>query len=232
MQNKKNSTVAIIDYGLGNLFSIQKACEQVGLPAIITSNKAEIMRAAGLILPGVGAFGDAMRALKRLDLTNPIQEFVQTDKPVLGICLGLQLLFTESSEFGNHLGLDIIEGEVLRLPNDQHPGALLKVPQVGWNRIYVSRNGQAGKDDTGCPDPWCDTLLDGIENGAFMYFVHSYYVKPLENAQMLAHTVYGDTQFCSGARKDNIYGFQFHPERSGPVGLRVYENLFALINER
>lgn len=232
MQHNQKSTVAIIDYGLGNLFSIQKACEQVDLPAIITSNKKEIMKAAGLILPGVGAFGDAMLALNRLDLTNPILEFSQTDKPVLGICLGLQLLFTGSNEFGDHRGLDIIQGEVLRLPNDQHPETPLKVPQVGWNRIYVSQNGQAGKEDTGCPDPWSNTLLDGIENGAFMYFVHSYYVKPLDNTQMLTHTVYGDTQFCSGARKGNIYGFQFHPERSGPTGLQVYKNLFALINAR
>ena len=113
MQSIQKSIVAIIDYGLGNLFSIQKACEQVDLPAVITSNKEEIMNAAGLILPGVGAFGDAMLALNRLDLTQPIQEFVQTDKPVLGICLGLQLLFTESNEFGNHRGLGIIQGEVL-----------------------------------------------------------------------------------------------------------------------
>lgn len=231
MQNIQKSTVAIIDYGLGNLFSIQKACEQVGIAAIITADKEEIMNAACLILPGVGAFGDAMLALNRLDLTQPIQDFVQTDKPVLGICLGLQLLFTESNEFGVHRGLDIIEGEVRRLPNDIHSETPLKVPQVGWNRIYVSENGRAGTDNTGCPDPWSNTLLDGIENGAFMYFVHSYYVKPLNKAQMLTHTVYGDTHFCSGANKDNICGFQFHPERSGPVGLQVYKNLFTLINE-
>ena len=231
MQRKQKSPVAIIDYGLGNLFSIQKACEQVGLPAIITSNKEEIMNAACLILPGVGAFGDAMLALKRLDLTQPIQEFVRSDKPVLGICLGLQLLFTESYEFGNHRGLDIIQGEVLRLPNDQHAETPLKVPQVGWNRIYASRNGQTRRNDAGCPDPWCNTLLDGIENGTFMYFVHSYYVKPLDDTQILTHTVYGDIPFCSGAQKGNIYGFQFHPERSGPIGLQVYKNLCALINE-
>jgi glutamine amidotransferase len=231
MQSIQKSTVAIIDYGLGNLFSIQKACEQVGLAAIITADKEEIMNAACMILPGVGAFGDAMLALKRLDLTQPIQDFVQTDKPVLGICLGLQLLFTESNEFGDHRGLDIIQGEVRRLPNDQHPQTPLKVPHVGWNRVYISENGRAATDDAGCPDPWRNTLLDGIENGAFMYFVHSYYVKPLDNAQMLTHTVYGDTHFCSGAKKDNIYGFQFHPERSGPVGLQVYKNLFALLNE-
>jgi glutamine amidotransferase len=220
MQSIQKSTVAIIDYGLGNLFSIQKACEQVGLAAIITADKEEIMNAACLILPGVGAFGDAMLALNRLDLTQPIQDFVQTNKPVLGICLGLQLLFTESNEFGDHRGLDIIQGEVRRLPNDQHSETPLKVPQVGWNRIYISENGRAGTDDTGCRDPWSNTLLDGIGNGAFMYFVHSYYVKPLDNTQMLTHTVYGDTHF-----------FQFHPERSGPVGLQVYKNLFALINE-
>ncbi len=231
MQGKHNSTVAIIDYGLGNLFSIQKACEQVGLAAIITADRQEIMKAACLILPGVGAFGDAMQALKRFDLIQPIQDFVQSEKPVLGICLGLQLLFSASTEFGDHRGLDIIQGEVLRLPNDGHPQTPLKVPQVGWNRIYVSENNRAATDAAGCPDFWHHTLLDGIENGAFMYFVHSYYVKPQEQAQMLTHTVYGETHFCSGAKKDNIYGFQFHPERSGPVGLQVYKNLFALINE-
>ena len=224
-------TVAVIDYGLGNLFSIQKACEHVGIAAIITSDKEQIENADCMILPGVGAFGDAMLALNRLDLAEPIQKFALSDKPVFGICLGLQLLFSESDEFGIHQGLDIIKGKVRRLPNDQNAERPLKVPQVGWNRIYVSQNGQAGKDDAGCPDTWCNTLLDGIENGAFMYFVHSFYVKPLVDSHALTHTVYGDTRFCSGVQKGNIYGFQFHPERSGPTGLQIYKNLFTLINK-
>ena len=231
MDHHQKPTVAIIDYGLGNLFSIQKACEHVGLPAIITADKNQILNADCLILPGVGAFGDAMLALNRLDLTAPIREFAASDKPILGICLGLQLLFSESLEFGDHQGLGLIEGKVLRLPEDSDSGVSRKVPQVGWNRISVPSGERIPADDSSCPAPWRQTLLDGIESGAFMYFVHSFYVRPLDHAQTLTYTMYGDTQFCSGVKKGNIYGFQFHPERSGPVGLRIYKNLFTLMNK-
>jgi glutamine amidotransferase len=224
-------TVAVIDYGLGNLFSIQKACEHVGITAIVTSDKALIKEADGLILPGVGAFGDAMLALNRLGLTEPIQTFARSQKPVVGICLGLQLLFSESDEFGTHQGLGIIEGKVRRLPNDQSPETPLKVPQVGWNRISASQSAVTPNEGEGCPEAWRDTLLDGIENGAFMYFVHSFYVIPLDDSQTLTQTIYGNTRFCSGIQKGHLYGFQFHPERSGPTGLQIYKNLFALINK-
>jgi glutamine amidotransferase len=230
MHSDKIPTVAVIDYGLGNLFSIQKACEHVGITAIITSDKEHIKDADGLILPGVGAFGDAMLALNRLELTEPIQEFARSQKIVLGICLGLQLLFSESDEFGVHQGLGIIEGKVRRLPNDKNPETPLKVPQVGWNRIWVPQSDVGPGEDEGCPEVWRDTLLDGIKNGAFMYFVHSYYVKPLDEFQTLIQTIYGDTRFCSGIQKGHIYGFQFHPERSGPTGLQIYKNLFTRIN--
>jgi glutamine amidotransferase len=225
-------TVAVIDYGLGNLFSIQKACEHVGIRAIVTSDIELIKEANGLILPGVGAFGDAMLALNHLGLVEPIQAFARSQKPVLGICLGLQLLFSESDEFGLHPGLDIIAGKVRRLPNDENSKTPLKVPQVGWNRIRVPKSGTAPGENEGCPEVWRDTLLDGIENGAFMYFVHSFYVKPLDEFQTLTQTIYGDTRFCSGVQKGHIYGFQFHPERSGPIGLQIYKNLFTLLNEK
>jgi glutamine amidotransferase len=232
MRPIKRPIVAIIDYGLGNLFSIQKACEHVGLPAIITSDEKQIMGADCVILPGVGAFGDAMDALIRLNLVVPIREFVASDKPVLGICLGLQLLFSRSYEFGTHRGLDIIQGEVVRLPNSQHSQSALKVPHVGWNRTYLPDKRQIATEDKGCPELWHDTLLEGIENGAFMYFVHSYYVVPQDSSQTLTETDYGETQFCSGVKKGNIYGFQFHPERSGPTGLMIYQNLYTLIKKR
>lgn len=175
--------VAIIDYGLGNLFSVKNACEYVGLSVLVTDDARQIEASSAVILPGVGAFGDAMDSLERLDLIVPIKDLAAKGTPLLGICLGQQLLFSESEEFGSHRGLDLISGCVRYLPVQHVEGRTLKVPQVGWNAI-TPPSGNAAQ--------WSGTLLDGLEPGADMYFVHSCHVVP-ENADMvLAETVYGE----------------------------------------
>ncbi len=213
--------VAIVDYGLGNLFSIQQACMHSGLNTIITSSRRKIKSARSIILPGVGAFGDAMEALKRLDLISPLRDAAESGIPFLGICLGLQLLFTKSHEFGIHCGLDLISGNVKQLNSTQYMNRKLKVPQVGWNRIKVPKGSQF---------KWSETILNGIEPGTFMYFVHSYSVVPEDSSTVLTITDYGDFRFCSGIKYNNIYGLQFHPEKSGLEGLKIYTNFRNIIN--
>jgi glutamine amidotransferase len=214
MSRQHSGTVAIVDYGMGNLFSIQQMCEHVGLRVEITSLPPVIEKASAVILPGVGAFGDAMATLRQLDLVGVLRDLAVSDKPLVGICLGMQLLMDESHEFGVHQGLGIIPGTVERLQSDKHDA--LKVPHVGWNSIRQP----AGKH----PDPWADTLLAGLPDNTFMYFVHSFYVRPANTAVQLCTTQYGSTEFCSGVRRGNITAFQFHPERSGPDGMIIYKN--------
>jgi glutamine amidotransferase len=217
-------TVAIIDYGLGNLFSVARACERVGLIAHITSSASEIEGCDGVILPGVGAFGDAMRNLRRLDLVGPLRQLACSGKPLFGICLGLQLLLSESEEFGLHEGLGIIRGRVVHLGRPRGPAGTLKVPEVCWNRIYPPKSSRAR--DT---DHWDGTPLAGLPVGIHMYFVHSFYVQPDEPDTILALTRYGDVEFCSAVRKGNVHAFQFHPERSGPDGVKIYRNIATLV---
>jgi len=214
--------IAVVDYGMGNLFSIQNACRETGLQALVTRRHSELADADAIILPGVGAFGDAMQALKQRDLIRPLQEAAASGKILFGICLGMQLLMTESHEFGLHRGLDIVPGTVIRFNglsgNGKPP---LKVPQVGWNRIF-----QDGGNESG----WKNTPLEKVADGAYMYFVHSYYVIPEHAEVRLSKTRYGDHQFCSSLRYGNVFGCQFHPERSGPAGLEIYRGLMNGIN--
>ncbi len=211
---------------MGNLFSVKQACEQVGLNAIITNSKKTILASSAVILPGVGAFGDAMQILEQLDLVQVIQELANSGKPVAGICLGMQLLMTESHEFGRHRGLGLIEGEVTRLSVDTHLDRPLKVPHMGWSRIY-----SADSIDEQVPvGAWKGSLIEDLPNGTFMYFVHSYYPKPESPDVRLSLTRYGSLEFCSSFQKRNIFGCQFHPERSGPRGLAIYRKLAASIH--
>jgi imidazole glycerol-phosphate synthase subunit HisH len=219
--------VAILDFGLGNLFSVKQACEYVGLQAHITAARRDIQSADAVILPGVGAFGDAMANLRKLDLVELLRDVAASDTPLMGICLGVQLLMTESYEFGCHQGLGIISGPVVHFDNPRQDGKILKVPQVGWNRIY---RGQGNR--TAAVDPWAGTPLDGLAEGECMYFVHSYIVQPEDPAVILTTTRYGDMEFCSGLRMGNTFAWQFHPERSGPEGLRMYSNLARLVRKR
>ena len=214
---------AIVDYGMGNLFSVKHACEYTGMKANITSIPKEIMDADIVILPGVGAYGDAMRALKKLDLISPLREVVSAGIFLFGICLGMQLLMTESHEFGRHSGLGIIAGPVVRFENPAESLKTLKVPQVGWNRIS-NKNGLHEYNSS-----WANSPLEGLSNGEYMYFVHSYYPRPEDPAVILSVTSYGQVEFCSSLWYKNIFASQFHPERSGPKGLQIYKNIVSLV---
>lgn len=193
--------ITIVDYGMGNLKSVEKALQKVGAKAVVTSNPDKIKETEGLILPGVGAFRDCMKNLREYGLIDPIYEFIQSDRPFLGICLGLQLLFTESEEFGSCQGLDIIRGKVVRFPRN-FP---LKVPHMGWNTIKIKRK---------------VPLLQDLKDESYFYFVHSYYVVPEEKEIIATTTSYG-VEFVSSVNKNNIFACQFHPEKSQKLGLKV-----------
>jgi glutamine amidotransferase len=218
--------ISIVNFGMGNLFSVKHACELFGLKVSITCSPDEIFLSDVVILPGVGAFGDAMKNLQALDLITVLREVANSSRLFLGICLGMQLLMTESHEFGHHRGLGIIEGSVEQL---NHPkdcfGEPLKVPHVGWNRIYRLRQARG-------QDPWKNTLLEGLEDGAFMYFVHSFYVKPEDPHITLSFTRYGEIEFCSSLQCGNIFACQFHPERSGREGLEIYKTISSYLKHR
>jgi glutamine amidotransferase len=215
--------VAVVDYGLGNLFSVRHVCEYVGMNATITSDRREIAAADAVILPGVGAYGDAMACLKRLDLVGPLREIALSGKPLLGVCLGQQLLMSESYEFGRHQGLNIIPGDVVRFDNPQGRRGPLKVPHVGWNRIAKP----AGDERR-----WDHSPLDQRAEGEYMYFVHSFYVRPEDPSVVLATSKYGNVEFTAAVRRDNVVAFQFHPERSGRAGVAVYRRFCEMTAAR
>ncbi len=196
--------IAIIDYGMGNLRSVHKAFEAVGHQAVVTRDATVIGNASHVVLPGVGAFGDCMANLERYGLIAPVRSAVQSGKPFLGICLGLQLLFAESEEFGTHKGLGLIPGTVKRFAIDPS----LKVPHMGWNQVAYRR---------ACP------IFDGIADGSHWYFVHSYYVDPADPSVAATTTTYGGA-FVSSIWRDNVVACQFHPEKSQTVGLRLIKN--------
>ncbi len=220
--------VAIVDYGMGNLFSVKQACGYAGLQAEITSDPGVVRDAAGVILPGIGAFGDAMATLRRHGLVEALRETAASGRPLFGVCLGMQMLMTESHEFGRHEGLALIPGDVVRLQDAADGLRKLKVPQIGWNRVQAP--GDASGEGT--PHRWQGTLLDGLREGVFMYFVHSFYTRPADRAVVVATTRYGPIEFCSALRLGNVFACQFHPERSGPQGLRMYAQFAARLPVR
>jgi glutamine amidotransferase len=199
-----NSTIAIIDYGMGNLRSVQKAFEKVGHPAVVTSDPAVVTRADKIVLPGVGAFEDAIAELRNRRLTGPVLAAIESGKPFLGICLGLQMLFDVSYENGRHEGLGVLRGEVVRFDLPQG----YSVPHMGWNQVDFTRR---------------PPLLEGIDSGTYFYFVHSYYVVPQDASVVAATTDYG-SPFCSMIWRDNLFASQFHPEKSQSKGLEVFRN--------
>ncbi len=206
----------IVDYGVGNLYSVQSALKRVGDPAKVSNNKEEILHADRLVLPGVGAFESGMKHLTEYGLVDAVKNYAGSGKPLLGICLGMQLLLSRSEENGLHSGLDLIRGRVIRLkPGD--PGDHYKIPQIGWNSLKPSSSGPS----------WEGSVLEGLEKDPFMYFVHSYRVVPEDTRDALALTVYGSNEFCSVVRHKNITGCQFHPERSGEAGLKIYANFIS-----
>ncbi|MGY4383090.1 glutamine amidotransferase [Pedobacter sp. UYP24] len=210
----KKKTV-IIDYGLGNLYSIAQACAHVGNTPVITSNREEIINADSVILPGVGAFKVAMDQLNEMNLTNIIIEFANLGKPLMGVCLGMQLLFETSQEFGEHEGLGLISGSIKRFPQVYNQKKL-KIPHIGWNRLFNSNI------------EWGKTPLLEVSDKDFMYFIHSYYAEPTDLSTILTYTHYQDFKYCSSVQKNNIFGFQFHPEKSGEAGLTIYKNFLSI----
>ena len=220
----KKKTV-IIDMGVCNIFNIRRAVESVGADAVITSSIEKIKEASSLILPGVGAFGAAITRLKDLNLIEPIQEFIKTGKPVFGICLGMQLLMENSNELGFWTGLGVIPGEVRAFVLPDKEGPYFKIPQIGWN--VIERN--IDIDNSSQKDNWRGTILDDVGAHPYVYFIHSYVVKPKFEKHVLAYTRYGNDKFCSVIQKDNIVACQFHPERSGEVGLRLLRNFFKQV---
>jgi len=219
--NSHKPKVAIIDYDMGNLFSVKHACNYVGLEVVITNRKLDLANAQALILPGVGAFGDAMHNLRNLDLVDPIKNFIHSGKPFFGICLGMQLLMTESEEFGSHKGLNIIEGKVLKFPLFENSFGKEKVPQVGWNQIFKSSHLKN--------NAWENSPLKGLSEEEYMYFVHSFQVIPARKEIILSQTLYTGLTYCSSLQIKNIFACQFHPERSGKKGLQIYKNLASII---
>jgi glutamine amidotransferase len=216
--NKTERIVTIIDYGLGNLFSIQRALHHIGAHTVLSEIPEEIEGADYLILPGVGAFGEGMKNLREKGLIEPIRRATRDGRPFLGICLGMQLILSESEEYGIHQGLDLIPGRVVRMPDRQPEEQSYKIPNIGWNEIRRP-GGSSG---------WEGTVLDGIPERTSMYFVHSYAVFPDDPATILAETEYGSLTYCSAIRKNNICGTQFHPEKSGEFGLEILRNFIGI----
>jgi imidazole glycerol-phosphate synthase subunit HisH len=200
--------IAIIDYGMGNLRSVQKGFEKVGHKAVVTRDREEVQKASKVVLPGVGAMEDAMAELNRLGLTNSILQAIDSGKPFLGICLGLQLLFERSYENGEHAGLGVLKGEVVRfdLPREY------SVPHMGWNEAIIRRRAP---------------ILKGIEEGTHFYFVHSYYVVP-EDDEVIAVEADYHKPFCAMVWRDNLFATQFHPEKSQANGLKILKNFAEL----
>jgi glutamine amidotransferase len=209
--------IVIVDYGMGNLRSVHKALERVGSRAMVTQDPSRIGRADGMILPGVGAFRKAMENLEQLRLIDTIQKFILSGKPFLGICLGLQLLFSESEEFCQCRGLEVFKGKVVRFPFSL-PGApldrdSLKVPHMGWNSIRIKKRSAA---------------LGGIEEGTHFYFVHSYFPVPADPGIITTTTDYGG-EFVSSVGRGNLFACQFHPEKSQTAGLKILRNFASLV---
>ena len=199
--------IAIVDYGLGNLKSVKSALDRLGVEAAVTAEPPAILGADGVIFPGVGAFQRAMENLGKLGLVDTLRQVADSGRPFLGICLGLQLLFAESSEHGRHEGLAIVPGKVVRFGV-----GTLKVPHMGWNQVRQER-----------PSP----LFEGVADQSFFYFAHSYYAQPDDAAVVIGSTEYG-VRYASAVQKGNVFATQFHPEKSGPTGLRMLENFCRL----
>jgi len=213
--------IAIVDYGMGNLRSVEKAFLKVGINAVVTNSPDVVDNASAVVLPGVGAFRDCMRELKNLRLIDAVVNAIKNGKPYLGICLGLQVLFSESEEFGRCKGLDIFRGKVKKfqvssLKSGVAKPATLKVPHMGWNQVTIQKN---------------NPLLDGIEDKSYFYFVHSFYVVPEEKSIIAATTDYG-FDFTSMIWKDNVFAVQFHPEKSQTIGLKLLKNFGRIVNQR
>lgn len=216
----KNSIV-IVDYGLGNLYNLRKAFQRAGINAVISDRKIDIINAGKIVLPGVGAFSAGMEGLWRKDLIETIKDFVESGRHILGICLGMQMLMTQSEENGVHRGLNLIKGNVRRFAMPKGKD-FFKIPHYGWSTVSTP-----DMDNIHENDQWRHTILDGIKNNAYFYFVHSYYVVPDDTAHVIGVTQYGYDTFPSVIKKENITACQFHPELSGETGIHLIKNFIT-----
>ena len=208
--------VVIVDYGMGNIKSVQRGLEKVGASVVVSSKPEVIASADRLLLPGVGAFESGMQGLKDAEIIMAINQFSLTGNPLLGICLGMQMFFGHSEEKGEHKGLDLISGSVVSIP-EQANNKIRKIPHIGWSAIYHSEK----------VDSWEDSILNDINDGEFFYFVHSYMVVPQNSFDEIAYCEYEGIQITAAVRKDNITGLQFHPEKSGEVGLKILKQFIS-----
>ena len=210
--------ISVIDYGVGNLLSVQRGFDNCGAEVKFISTPAEILTAEKLVLPGVGAFPNAMASLSNLGLVSTIQDFSLTGRPMLAICLGMQLLLDESEEFGKTKGLGIIEGLVTAIPNTDSVGVKQKIPHIGWNELHTRQS----------KETWQESILGGLNSGDATYFVHSYMATPKNQDNLLAYTPYGAIDVPAVITNNYISGCQFHPEKSGEVGLSILRNFIKL----
>ena len=197
--------IAVIDYGMGNLRSVQKAFEYLGYKAVITQQPSEIQKADKVVLPGVGAFRDAMQTIKQKGIDKVLYDVVEQKKPLLGICLGMQMFFEKSYEYGEHKGLGILQGEIVKLPEN------VKIPHMGWNSLYIKKK---------------NPLFEGLSQEPYVYFVHSYHLNT--EADIVSATTYYGKEIQVAAQKENVFALQFHPEKSGDVGLNILQNFGRL----
>ena len=203
--------ITIVDYGAGNLQSVEKAFQYIGAPVRLASSGTEIASAEALVLPGVGAFRDAMHSLEAGGMAQPLRDYIASGRPFLGICLGLQLLFEESEEFGHVKGLGAFKGRICRIPAENG----LKVPHMGWNSLELKRT---------------DGIFKGLQENPYVYFVHSYYLKAEERQLVSAQTEYG-VKIDAAIQRGNAFATQFHPDKSGRVGLQMLRNFMAVVKE-
>lgn len=212
------SSVSILDYGVGNLLSVARAFDHFNIQVQFAQTPEDILAAERLILPGVGAFADGMQGLRDGGFIEAIESFARQGKPFLGICLGMQMLMTTSNEFGQHKGLNLIKGEVISIPPHGVDGAPHKIPHIGWNELYSTEHG---------PN-WADTILCDLPNAPSVYFVHSYMVVPEAPSVRVADTLYNGQAISAVIQHENIYGCQFHPEKSGEIGLKIIQQFMKI----
>lgn len=209
------ATVVIVDYGVGNLSSVARAVAHCGATPVFATTPEAVASARIMILPGVGAFGSCVAALKTKGLTEAVLQVIGAGQPVLGICVGMQMLMDESEEFGSHTGLSLIPGKVKAIPKTSADGMPHKIPHIGWNGLLPPESG------------WSGTIFEDIQPGEACYFVHSFAANPEIASDNLAHCDYNGRTVCAAVRKDNLTGVQFHPEKSGPVGLRILNRFIS-----
>lgn len=214
--------LVVIDYGVGNLLSVCRAFEACGATVELTGVAERISAAHRLVVPGVGAFGDCTAELDRRRLAGPIREFIASGRPLLGICVGMQMLLTIGEEFGEHTGLGVIPGRVRAIPSSTADGRPHKIPHIGWSALLKP------SDET----DWTGTVLAGVGPGATCYFVHSFTAEPADGRYRLADCDYNGRQISAAIRSGNVYGTQFHPEKSGAVGLRILRNFLSIEDSR